>query len=200
MPVLLLLGLIVSGVWIWKRIPPDTQDTIIEYGIPVALLGLAAIGALWSLALKARHRVTWRRERERLMTRFERESSREKRLELAFTLIERNGYRLNGLERVAPVMVELFSTTLQTALGDKQHRIRGMAASHLGVFQDSGTVPLLLAALDDEHWYVRSCAALGLGRMRAKEAKPKLEQVMKDDWVETVRSRAREALERLSQG
>jgi hypothetical protein len=34
--------------------------------------------------------------------------------------------------------------------------------------------------------------------MRASEAKAKLESVMREDWDQTVRSRAREALERLT--
>jgi hypothetical protein len=34
--------------------------------------------------------------------------------------------------------------------------------------------------------------------MRAQEAKEKLEETMKEDWDQTVRSRSREALERLS--
>ena len=96
---------------------------------------------------------------------------------------------------MAPAMAELFITTMKTALGDKQHRIRGMAASHLGVLQDKTTVPLLLAALEDDHAFVRACAALALGRLRASEAKAKLEYVMREDWDQTVRSRAREALE-----
>ncbi|MBI4401627.1 MAG: HEAT repeat domain-containing protein [Nitrospirae bacterium] len=196
--ILLLIGLIVTGVWIWKRIPPDTQDYIVERAIPLALLCLAAGAILWGLVGRVRRRRKLRMERDRLIARFEREPSTEKRLDLAFTLIACNGYRLKGLERVAPAMKELFSTALKTALGDKQHRIRGMAASHLGVLQDSTVIPLLLAALEDDHAYVRSCAALGLGRLRAKEARAKLEQVMQDDWDQTVRSRAREALERIA--
>jgi hypothetical protein len=34
--------------------------------------------------------------------------------------------------------------------------------------------------------------------MRAQEAKDKLEEKMKEDWDQTVRSRSREALERIS--
>lgn len=86
---------------------------------------------------------------------------------------------------------------MQRALDDKQHRIRGMAASHLGVLNDKTVVPMLLKALEDDHAYVRSSAALGLGRLRASEAKEKLTIVMKDDWDQTVRSRSREALERI---
>jgi hypothetical protein len=37
-----------------------------------------------------------------------------------------------------------------------------------------------------------------LGRLNAFEAKDKLTVVMQDDWDQTVRSRAREALERMA--
>jgi HEAT repeat protein len=74
-----------------------------------------------------------------------------------------------------------------------------MAASYLGVLNDKRVIPLLLQALEDEHAYVRSCAALGLGRLRASEAKEKLTTVMEEDWDQTVRSRSKEALERIKQ-
>ena len=195
---LLLVGLIVAVVWIWKRLPLATQDYLVERAIPLTLLGVAVALFVWVVGRTLHRRWKDRLERDSLMLRFERETSPEKRLDLAFQIIELNRYQLRGLERVAPAMAELFVTTMKTALGDKQHRIRGMAASHLGVLQDKTTVPLLLAALEDDHAYVRACAALALGRMRASEAKAKLESVMRDDWDQTVRSRAREALERLT--
>lgn len=187
-----------TGVWVWKRLSPDTQDEIVERAVPLAAL-CAAVGiGCWLLIRQIRRRRNIRQQRERLMQRFEREGSIEKKRELAFALVELNGYRREGLERVAPAMTELFVGTLTTALGDKQHRIRGMAASHLGVLGDNATIPLLLKALEDDHAYVRSSAALALGRMRAAEAKARLQQVMEEDWDQTVRSRAREALERLT--
>ena len=195
--ILLLIGLVVTSVWVWKRIAPDTQDYLLERIVPLTLLALVAGLLLFVIVRKVHRRWKVRQERARLMARFERETSPDKRLELAFALVELNGYRLEGLERVAPALRGLFITTLKTALGDKQHRIRGMAASHLGVLQDKAGVPLLLAALEDEHAYVRACAALALGRMRAGEAKAKLTHVMQEDWDQTVRSRAREALERI---
>jgi hypothetical protein len=195
--VLLLIGAVVSGVWVWKRLSPDIQDEIVERAVPLAALCAAIVIACWMLIGKIRRRRNLRRQRERLMQRFEREPSKDKKRDLAFTLIELNNYRRDGLERVAPAMTEVFVATLTTALGDKQHRIRGMAASHLGVLRDAATVPLLLKALEDDHAYVRSSAALALGRMRAREARGRLQQVMEEDWDQTVRSRAREALERL---
>lgn len=195
---LLLVGLIVALVWVWKRLPPGTQDDLVERAIPLTLLGMGAALIVWVVVRKLHRHRKDRLERDRLMLRFEQEASPEKRLDLAFDLIEVNRYKPEGLERVAPAMAELFATTVKTALGDKRYLIRGKAASHLGVLQDKTSVPLLLTALEDDHAYVRACAALALGRMRASEAKAKLESVMRDDWDQTVRSRAREALERLT--
>ncbi len=195
--ILLAVGVIVAGVWIWKRLPADTQDVIIDRAIPMALAGLVVVAGV-GIVLRRIFRRRWRRqERERLIRAFERAPTPEKRLELAFAMIEVNEYQREGLDAIAPVLQDLFATTLARALGDKQHRVRGMAASHLGVLQDKASIPLLLKALEDEHAYVRSCAALGLGRMRAVEAKEKLAEVMKEDWDQTVRSRAKEALERM---
>jgi HEAT repeat protein len=195
--ILALLGLVVAGVWVWKRLAPATQDAIIEQAVPAAA-GLAVLLLVaWRLLRTVRRR-RWRAQRRaELITRFRRETSEEKRLELAFELIEVNEYARDGLEPVAAALQELFATTLKKAVGDKQHRIRGMAASHLGVLQDPASVSLLMAALDDDHAYVRSCAALGLGRMRATDAKEKLKTMSVDDWDQTVRSRAREAVERI---
>ncbi|MER3423493.1 MAG: hypothetical protein C4293_09925 [Nitrospiraceae bacterium] len=195
--ILVLLDLIVGAVWVWKRLSPDTQDYLVEHTIPLALLSLLAVGVLgWITRKVLEHRRRCRR-RERLIARFQRETSPGKRLDLAFELIEMNRYRLEGLEPVASALVDLFLSTLKTAVGDKQHRIRGMAASYVGVLQDKRATPFLLKALEDDHAYVRACAALGLGRMRASEAKAKLAYVMEEDWDQTVRSRAREALERI---
>ena len=101
------------------------------------------------------------------------------------------------METIAEPMAKLFIWTLNTALGDKQHRVRGMAASYLGILKHTESIPLLIRFLEDDHAHVRACAALALGRMRAKEAKEKLEETMKEDWDQTVRSRSREALERI---
>jgi HEAT repeat protein len=192
-----LVILIVAGVWVWKRLAPDTQDYIVDQAVPMAAIGLA-IAILLFLPIRAvLRRRKKSRERARLQAMFERETAQDKKLDIAFALLEMNGYRIDGLEAAVPALKELFITTLQRALGDKQHRIRGMAASHLGALQDLSVVPLLIKALDDDHAYVRSCAALGLGRLRAVETRERLKIVMEQDWDQTVRSRAREALERM---
>ena len=195
--ILLLLGLVVSGVWVWKRVSPDMQDLIIDQALPLAALSLAVLAAVWILTGKIVKRRRRNQQRARLIKLFESQTSSEKRLTLAFAVIEVNQYRRVGLESIASQLQELFVTTLKRALGDKQHQVRGMAASHLGVIGDDAAVAHLLAALEDDQAYVRSSAALGLGRLRATAAKDKLAYVSKEDWDQTVRSRAREALERI---
>ena len=192
-----LVGLVITGVWVWKRLSFDTQDYVIDQAIPMAFAGLVIAAGLFLLVRVFTRRRAQRRERAKLIASFNQATTQEKKLEIAFALIDVNKYRAEGLESVTPALRDLFATTLQSALGDKQHRIRGMAASYLGVLNDNTVIPLLLKALEDDHAYVRSCAALGLGRLRASEAKEKLTTVMEGDWDQTVRSRSREALERI---
>jgi hypothetical protein len=195
--VFLLLSTVISAVWVWKRLTPENQDWVIDQAVPLAFAGGLLLLLVYLVVRAVRRRRAQRGARAKLLVRFEKETASDKKLDLAFALIEINEYRLEGLEPAVPALKDLFTTTLQRALGDKQHRIRGMAASHLGVLQDKTVVPLLLKALEDDHAYVRSCAALALGRLRAAEAKDRLELAMNDDWDQTVRSRAKEALERL---
>jgi HEAT repeat protein len=191
------LGVVIAGVWIWKRLSLETQEYVIDQAVPVALALLVVAIGLGLLARAINRRRALRRERAKLLAAFEQATAEEKKLEIAFALIELNGYRAEGLESAVPALRDLFATTLQRALDDKQHRIRGMAASYLGVLNDKTVIPLLLKALEDEHAYVRSSAALGLGRLRAGEAREKLTAVMEGDWDQTVRSRSKEALERI---
>lgn len=192
------IGMVVAMVWVWKRLDPDTQDLIVERAVPMAAVVVAVGWGSWMAVRPALRRRRRDQDRAVLLARFNKAQGWEQRRALAFDLVEINDYQLTGLESVADVLKEIFATTLRQCVGDKQHRIRGMAASHLGVLQDPSVVPLLFRALDDDHAYVRGCAALGLGRMRAREAKDKLAVMAKDDWDQTVRSRAREALERIA--
>ncbi|TKS58962.1 MAG: hypothetical protein EWM72_02614 [Nitrospira sp.] len=193
----ILVSLIVAAVWIWKRLPTETQEYVIDQAVPLAAGGLAIGLIMLTVIRKISRRVRQRRERDRLIAAFQRETAQDKKLELSFALIECTAYRTEGLEGIAPALKDLWVTTLRRALDDKQHRVRGMAASHLGVLQDKSVVPLLVKALEDDHAYVRSCAALGLGRLRAVETRERLTAVMEEDGDQTVRSRAKEALERM---
>jgi len=195
--IVILVGLIVASVWIWKRLPAEIQDYTIDQALPVAAGGVAVAAIILTAVVKIRRRAAARRERNRLIGAFQRETAQEKKLDLSFALIECNAYRLDGLEEIAPALKDLWIMTLGQAVEDKQHRVRGMAASHLGVLQDQSVAPLLMKALKDDHAYVRACAALGLGRLRATDARDRLAQVAEEDGDQTVRGRAREALERM---
>ena len=187
-----------AGIWGWHHLSFDTQDYLIDEILPMVMaLLLAGIG-MWLVIRKIRRKCQWRKMRDHLIAQFEKEPSPHKRLNMAFDLVEFNHYELQGLEKISTPMAKLFLSTLKTALGDKQHRIRGMAASYLGILQYEAAIPLLIRALEDDHAHVRACAALALGRMKVSAAKPQLEEIMKEDWDQTVRSRAREAVERIS--
>jgi len=194
---LLVLGLIVAGIWIWNHLTFDTQDYITDDILPIlgVIVGLGV--GLWVGIKKWRVRKERLQLRDRLLQRFQKEPSPQKRRDLGFALIEVNQFEAEGLDAVTEPMAELFIWTLKTALGDKQHRIRGMSASYLGILKHQPSIPLLIRALEDDHAHVRACAALALGRMRAQDAKAKLEEKMKEDWDQTVRSRSQEALERI---
>ncbi|MCP9440200.1 MAG: HEAT repeat domain-containing protein [Nitrospira sp.] len=195
--ILVLVGLIVAGVWVWKRLPTETQTFLIDHAVPMAA-GAATVGATVLLAIRhIRRKIERRRRRDRLLASFRQETDPARKRELSFELVECNAYRIDGLESVAQDLRDLWTHTLRHSLGDKHHRWRGMAASHLGLLRDKSVMPLLLQALEDDHAYVRACAALGLGRLRAVEAKAKLEYLAKEDWDQTVRSRCREALDQL---
>lgn len=194
---LALVIIVVGGVWIWNHLDFDTQDFIVDEVVPILFLAVALTLITWVNVRKVKRAKNKKKRRVLLLQKFAGEKAPRKRFDLASQLIELNDYRLEGLESVAADMAEVFLYTFKRSLGDKQHRLRGMAASYLGVVQHRDSIPLLIKALEDDHAYVRSSAALALGRMRATEAKAKLEYTMKEDWDQTVRSRSREAVERI---
>ncbi len=194
---LLGLGLIVAGIWVWHHLNFDTQDYIVDEIIPIIGVVFALTGGILVGWRKWRTRQDRLQLRDRLIQRFQKEPSPHKQRDLAFTLVEVNQYKAQGLEAIAEPMAKLFIWTTKMALGDKEHRVRGMAVSYLGILKHIESIPLLIRFLEDDHAHVRACAALSLGRMRAQEAKKKLEEKMTEDWDQTVRSRSREALERL---
>lgn len=194
---LALIILIVGGIWIWNHLDFDTQDFIVDEVVPVLFLVVAVTLIAWVNVRKIKRARHKKNQQAKLLKQFSNEKAPRKRFDLASQLIELNEFRLEGLESVAADMAEVFLYTFKRSLGDKQHRFRGMAASYLGVVQHRESIPLLIKALEDDHAYVRSSAALALGRMRATEAKAKLEYTMKEDWDQTVRSRSKEAVERI---
>ncbi len=194
---LALIILIVGGIWIWNHLDFDTQDFIVDEVVPVLFLVVAVTLITWVNVRKIKRARHKKNQQAKLLKQFSNEKAPRKRFDLASQLIELNEFQLEGLESVAADMAEVFLYTFKRSLGDKQHRFRGMAASYLGVVQHRESIPLLIKALEDDHAYVRSSAALALGRMRATEAKAKLEYTMKEDWDQTVRSRSREAVERI---
>ena len=195
--VLFLLIIIVGAIWTWNHLDFDTQDFIIDEVMPIFFLVFVTSLGIWMGIRKVKRGKNTLKRRNLLVQRFQQEKSPKKRFDLTTELIELNNYELEGIESIATDMAEVLIHTFKRSLGDKQHRIRGMAASHLGVLQHQGSIPMLIKALEDDHAYVRGCAALALGRMRATEAKTKLEYTMKEDWDQTVRSRSREAVERI---
>ena len=195
---LFLLIIIVSAIWTWNHLDFDTQDFIIDEVVPILFLVFVATLGIGVSIRKVKRGKNILKQRNLLIQRFQQEKSLKKRFDLVTELIELNNYELQGIETINTDMAEVLIHTFKRSLGDKQHRIRGMAASHLGVLQHRESIPMLIKALEDDHAYVRGCAALALGRMRATEAKAKLEYTMKEDWDQTVRSRSREAVERMN--
>ena len=93
-----LIGLIVTGVWVWKRLSPETQDYIVDQAVPMVVMGLV-IAVFLFIPIRAilRHREK-SQERGKLLRLFERETAHDKKLEIAFALLEINEYHVDGLE------------------------------------------------------------------------------------------------------
>ena len=44
-----LVGLVIAGVWVWKRLSLDTQEYVIDQAIPMAFAGLVIAAGLWTV-------------------------------------------------------------------------------------------------------------------------------------------------------
>ena len=67
---LLLVGAVVAGVWIWKRLSPDLQDYVVDYAVPTIVFVGTVTWGIWLMIRTVRRRRALRRERARLITRF----------------------------------------------------------------------------------------------------------------------------------
>ena len=114
---LVLVAIVVGGIWVWNHLSFDTQDIIVEEVLPIVLVVILAGVGIWIIIRNIRHRRRICEKRDRLIARFEKESSTQKRLDFAFALIELNRYELKGLESIAEPMAELFIWKLKTGLG-----------------------------------------------------------------------------------
>ena len=114
--IVVLVGLVITGVWVWKRLSFDSQDYVIDQAIPMAFAGLVIAAGLFLLVRAFNRRRGQRRERAKLLAAFERATVQEKKLEIAFALIEVNGYRAKGLESVMPALRDLFTGELAAAV------------------------------------------------------------------------------------
>ena len=51
----IVLGLVVTGVWVWKRLPLETQDLVIDQALPMAAVALLAASLLvWIVKTRSR--------------------------------------------------------------------------------------------------------------------------------------------------
>jgi len=130
--ILALLAIIVGGIWVWNHLDFDTQDFVVDEVVPILFFIVAVVLLSWTTLHKIRQRQHRNKRRAVLIQQFSREQAPGKRFTLATELIELNRYQLAGLEHIAPAMAEVFIATFRRSPGDKQHRIRGMAASSLG--------------------------------------------------------------------
>jgi predicted membrane protein len=95
-----LLGTVIAGVWVWKRLSLETQDYILDETLPMAVLAAIGLLVVWGIGRSVHRRKDRLRRRASLLARFSRETTQEQKLETAFALIEANEYRVEGLESV----------------------------------------------------------------------------------------------------
>src|SRR5262245_15302401 len=84
----ILVVLVIVGVWVWMRLSFDTQEYVVDQAIPMAFAGLVIAAGLGMLVRVFIRRKAQRGERAKLLAAFERATVQEKKLEIAFALIE----------------------------------------------------------------------------------------------------------------
>ena len=60
----ILVGLIISAVWIWKRLSPETQEFVIDQAIPIAAAVIGIVVLVLAVVKKIRRRAHRKRERD----------------------------------------------------------------------------------------------------------------------------------------
>jgi hypothetical protein len=106
---LLIVGLVIAGVWVWKRLAPEIQDVIVEQAVPLAALATAVSFVIWRVVRWMLRRRRVRQARALLLARFQQETAPGKRFDLACELVELNEYRSEGLEAVEKDLFAIFS-------------------------------------------------------------------------------------------
>ena len=74
----ILVGLVITGVWVWKRLSFDTQDYVVDQAIPVAFAGLVIAAGLFLLVRAFIRHWGQRRERAKLIAAFNQATVQEK--------------------------------------------------------------------------------------------------------------------------
>ena len=83
-----LLGTVIAGVWVWKRLSLETQDYILDEALPMALLAAMGLLVVWGIGRAVHRRKDRLRRRASVLARFSRETTQEQMLVTAFALIE----------------------------------------------------------------------------------------------------------------
>src|SRR2546427_4098053 len=92
-----LVGLTITGVWVWKRLSLDTQEYVIDQAVPMAFAGLVIAAGLLMLVQAFNRRRAQRRERAKLLAAFERGTVQGKKPEDPLAFVEVDGYRGKSL-------------------------------------------------------------------------------------------------------
>lgn len=75
---IVVIGFIVAGVWIWKRLSLETQDYIVDQAVPMAAMGIVSALLLFIPFSALRRRRAKSKERTRLLALFDQATAQEK--------------------------------------------------------------------------------------------------------------------------